>query len=264
MNLLRKLSIFLLVTSTSGFSEMCMDNTCTSNPFQAYVGPEIYHVHRKREGGAKQNGTVYGIKGGYDRIKRYKIYFGFEALYSRGVLRGKSGTRNYLKSNFGDTFAEGRLGYTFQSKRKVKPLFTPFVGVGYFIEKNDFTHPKSTPIHFKTKYVYAAAGFLSRISLTEKIDLGLNFKVKYPYDAKCRVSNDPRQKDSTQVINEKLQYRIELPLTYNQVRDFNNFAISFVPFYEMREYGYHPNFPSDFFKTRLDIYGGLIKLIYNL
>ncbi len=264
MNLLRKLSLFLLVATTQGFSEICSFTCLSDKPLQIYVGPEIYHVHRKREGGAKQDGVVYGIKGGYERIKRYKIYFGFDALYSKGVLHGKGGAGNHLKSNFGDTYVEGRLGYTFQSKCRFKPLFTPFAGVGYFIEKNNFTHPKSTPIHFKTTYVYATAGFLSRVSLTEKFDLGLNFKIKYPYEAKCRVSNDPRQIDSTQVINEKIQYRVELPLTYNNVRDISCLSISFVPFYELRQYGYHPNYPSDFLETRLDIYGGLIKLIYNL
>lgn len=240
----------------------CDEQIATRNAFQIYAGPEIYHVHRTRKGGTYQDGTVYGIKAGYERIKRYKVYFGFDALYASGILEGKSGSGNALKSHFSDTYVEGRLGYTFKSKCQFKPSFTPYGGVGYFIEENNFTHPKSTPVHFKTNYIYVALGFLSEIAIKEDFTLGFNFKVKYPYDAKCRVSHDPHFDDTTQMINEEIQYRIEVPLTYQVKRFSENSYISLVPFYELREYGYHPNYPHDFIKTKLNIYGAFIKLMY--
>lgn len=250
---------FILSSQLFGFQE----SPCPKkHGFRLYFGPEIYHVHRTRDGKAKQNGTIYGIHGGYERIERYKFYFGFDALYAKGILDGKNKANIKLKSNFSDTYTEGRIGYTLQSKCGWKPLLTPYVGLGYFIEKNDFTHPKAIPVHFRTSYLYGALGFLSQISLTNRFDLGFNFKVKFPYDAKCRISHDPYQADSKQLISEKPQYRFELPMTYKCYENSDRLILSLVPFYELRCYGYHPNYPCDFLETRLDLYGAQLKLIY--
>jgi len=232
--------------------------------FQLYVGPEIYHVHRKKESGSKQDGMVYAVHAGYDRIERYKFYFGFDALYGEGVLSGKNRANDCLRSNFSDTYAEGRLGYTLQSKCRWRPQLTPYFGLGYFIEKNDFTHPKEMPFHFKTTYLYAVAGFLSQLKLTDRLDVGFNFKFKYPYNVNCRASHDPLQNDFTQGVKEKPHYRVELPLTYRCFENSDHLRVSLIPFYELRRYGYHPNFPCDFLETRLDIYGIQIKLMYYL
>jgi hypothetical protein len=277
MNLLSKLlGLFLTLSfpvicelEVNNHDECCFKN-CTSfsekltKGLQLYVGPEIYHVHRTREGGAKQDGMLYGIRAGYDRIKRYKIYYGFDALYASGILDGKGGSGQCLESKFSDALVEGRLGYTLKSKCRYKPSFTPYVGVGYFIEKNNFTHPKETPIHFRTSFLFAAVGFLSQITITDKFDIGFNFKARFPYDATCRVSHDPNEDNSKQVINEKFQYRAELPLTYKFFDCDDHLRLSFVPFYEFRQYGHHPNFPADFLETKLNIYGLQLKIMYCL
>ncbi|HRD56006.1 MAG TPA: hypothetical protein PLC42_06375 [Parachlamydiaceae bacterium] len=252
---------FLFAAQSFSFDTICFLDKLTDS-LQLYLGPEIYQVYRTRNKGSTQNGLLYGIKGGYDRIKRYKVYYGFEALYASGILCGESSSGKFVKSRFSDNYVEGRLGYTFQSKCRFKPSFTPFAGIGYFVEKNNCLYPKDLPFHFKTTYLYAAAGFLSKISLSCYFDLGFNFKVKYPYDAICRVSNDPKEQNSKQAINEEFQYRFELPLTYQPTSD--RFRVSLVPFYEYRQYGYRPNFPYDFLKTRLNLYGAQLKLIYCL
>lgn len=275
MNFFKGLSILFLTVSSPLLSDLssynnpvCTDNEyicCAKNPSQSlqlYLGPEIYHVHRIREGGAKQDGLITGVRAGYDRIKRYKLYVGFDAFYAKGTLDGKAPAGHCLKSKFSDLSVEGRFGYTLKSKGKYSPSITPYAGIGYFVEKNNFSEPSSTPIHFRTSYFYAAAGFLSQITLNDKFDLGLNFKAKFPYEAKCKVSNDPGENDSKQVINEKFQYRVELPITYKLCGNADQFRISFIPFYELRQYGHHPNYPCDFLETKLSLYGVQFKLMY--
>ena len=274
MNFLKRLSICFftltlpLLSDLPSFSnsEKCSEYNCfarcKSKPLQFYIGPEIYNVHRTREGGATQDGLVTGVRAGYDRIKRYKIYFGFDTLYATGKLDGKSGAGNCLKSDYTDISVEGRLGYTLKSKGNFCPSITPYAGLGYLVEKNNFTEPESTPIHFRTSYLYAAVGFLSQISLSDRFDLGLNFKAKYPYEARCRVTHDPRQANSKQVINEKFQYRIELPITYKFLGCSDDFRFSVVPFYELRQYGRHPNYPCDYLETKLRLCGVQLKIMY--
>lgn len=278
MNSVIKIVIFFIMTSAPILSQTCPSDTPSSNfqtPYfskeykpsqslQLYIGPEIYHVERKRSGGARQDGYLYGFRAGYDRIKRYKFYLGFDVLYASGILEGKGASGNTLKSNFSDTSLEGRFGYTLKSKICYKPSITPFIGLGYFVEENNFSRPKNTPIHFRTSFLYATVGFLSQISLNERLDLGFNFKAKYPYEATCKVSNDPREDDSKQVVGEKFQYRAELPITYKFCSISNHLRLSVVPFYEIRQYGYHPNYPCDFLETRLNICGIQFKVMYCL
>lgn len=263
MKFLIRTLIFSFFLTVQGFSfDGCLFLDKLTDSLQLYLGPEIYQVYRTRSKGSTQDGLLYGVKGGYDRVKRYKIYYGFEALYASGVLCGESAGGDLVRSRFSDNYVEGRLGYTFQSKCQFQPSFTPFAGVGYFVEKNNCIYPRELPFHFKTTYLYAAAGFLSKISLSYNFDLGFNFKLKFPYDATCKVSNDPAEENSKQSINEKFQYRFELPLSYQPTE--SRLRVSLVPFYEYREYGYHPNFPYDFLKTRLGLYGAQLKLIYCL
>lgn len=235
---------------------------CAGPHNQLYVGPEIYHVHRTKEGGTSQNGVLYGVRAGYDRIKSYGFYWGGDVLYATGDLKGKSGLGNRLKSDFTDKTIEGRLGYTFKRNWCYKILFTPYVGYGYQEELNHFKRPSPIPVHFKTYFDYVPFGFLSDVRFTDCFHAGINFKVKYMWDPKCKVSHDPDIDSFTQLIKEKFHYRVELPLTYRSEYLCGRFWISLVPFYEYRQYGEHANFPIDFFNTKLRLAGATLKFMY--
>src|SRR5204862_454619 len=94
-----------------------------------------------REGGASQSGCLYGVRGSFERIGRYKWYLGIEGLYGRGAINGHSGSGVKLKSTLTDRFIEGRFGYTFQAKCRLIPSFTPFIGYGYADETNHYKSP---------------------------------------------------------------------------------------------------------------------------
>lgn len=225
-----------------------------------YIGPEVYHMKRTREGGSKQRGTLVGVRLGYERLYRCKIYWAADFLYGYGELRGKSGDENKLKSRFTDLDIEGRLGYTFEQKEGWRCSFTPYSGYGYANEKNNFVSPSPLHVHFCLHYQYVPIGFLSSMQLCPQWTLGLNGKVKILLEAKNKVSNDPEFGESSMMVRNKLHYRVEIPLTYS----CGQFSGSLIPFYEFRRYGGHPNFPFDFQETKARIYGATLKLIYTL
>lgn len=243
------------------FSLFAHDVCTTHNRFT--LGPEYVHVKRTRKGGTKQSGPLYGVRVGYDRLKRYGWYIGLEANYAKGTISGKTGNDSRIKSRFTDMWAEGRFGYTFQRKHGYQLAFTPFVGGGYATEINNFISPSPLHIHFRTKYPYMLGGFLASANICDSWNVGICFKTYFPFEPKCYVTNDPNHESVTQNIGERLQYRAEIPITY-KLPCYERGSLMLVPFYEYRHYGSHVNFPFDYFKTELQFWGIILKLDYQL
>jgi len=227
---------------------------------QVYTGPVAYHVNRVKKGGTEQNGWAYGGKIGYDRIKPWGFYWGAEGSYAVGKLDGKSSNGDKLKSNFYDGWAEGRFGFTFQQAEGYQFTFVPFIGGGYQWETNNFIDPSPLKVHTQVKGGYACAGFLSKVALYSCFRAGIDFKAKFLIDAYNHISHDPDFSDSSLLIKNEYQYKIELPLEYV----YRNFNFGVVPFYEYRHYGGKAGFPFDFVDTRLNLWGAFLKLTYFL
>lgn len=256
-----------LISSLSFFIAVCLffslnniQGSETAN--QLIFGPQWFHLKRAREGGVKQQGNPFGIYASYDRVKRYNIYIGALGSYARGSIKGSIEDIGDLNSKFTDGWIEGRLGYTFQQKSGYLFSFTPFIGVGYATEKNNFGSKSPLPIHFKTSFYYPSIGFRTSASLSPEILVGLNFRARYPYEPKCRVSHDPENESINQRIGEKWQYRVELPLSY-AIPCTQPWGISVIPFYEYRLYGAHVNFPFDYFQTKLTLWGVIAGVTLN-
>lgn len=228
---------------------------------EAYIGPEIYYTQRVKEGGSKQTGTLYGVRIGYDRIQRYKLYWGIDALWARGILEGQT-KENHLKSTLTDMNVEARIGYTFQSKNWRCASLTLYSGGGYFWENNFYQHPSPLTVHFKNRFSYIPIGFLSQIFVTPNWSIGANFKVRYLIESEHKVTNDPEHDHLTQHYEDRLQYRVDLPVTYFICWKKHSLAVSLVPFYEYRSYGYRANFPFDFLETKFNFYGATLKFLY--
>lgn len=232
---------------------------------QFYIGPEIYFAHRDKAGRdkrTKQNGWMFGGRAGYDRIKRCRIYWGVDGLYANGTLKSHKSHGTKVKIDFTDENIEGRLGYTFQKKTGWMPTFVPYVGYGYYRETSKFKRP--SPILFKQRvtFDYVAAGFLSQLYVHPLWIAGVNFKARFLFNSECKISDDPDYEDFTQNIEHKVQYRVELPVTYRLKCWCDRLAVSLVPFYEYRHYGEHINFPFDFKDVRFNFYGFDLRLMY--
>ena len=246
--------IYLLISVFCLNADECYPNN------SVYISPEVYRVKRERKGGTIQKGTLGGVRVGYDRLKRYGWYVGLEGNYGYGTLKGHNAGEDTIKSHFSDLWADVRFGYTFQQKCGFRLAFTPFIGVGYGQERNEFISPSPLHLHFKTKYRFVEAGFLSSAQLTENLNVGLRFKALFPYEPKCDVSNDPNHNPVRQNIGERFQYRVDVPIIYSLCEPFE---IGLVPFYEYRLFGSHVNYPFDYFKTKILIWGAMIKTEYN-
>lgn len=258
MNLVIKSFLFLSLLACQCLSAEQWTKTYM---LEAYAGPEIYYVNRAKKKGGNQTGTIYGARLGFDQIRRYKLYWGADVLWAKGTLNGRT-DESRIKSTLTDINVEGRFGYTFQSKSWRCASFTPFVGCGFFWENNFFQHPTPLPLHFKNRFSYVPFGFLSQIFINPNWSVGVNFKVRFLIDSSVHVSNDPDHDDVTQNYQELLQYRAEIPVTYFVCWKEQSLAVSLVPFYEYRPYGYRANFPFDYLETKFNIYGATIKFLY--
>lgn len=255
-----------LLFSTSSIQANCYENYCDplTLPHKFYVAPEFSHVRRTREGGTKQEGTLYGIRAGYDRIKRYSLYWGLEGHWTQGTLNGHSGFGDGLRSTFTDSHVEGRLGFTLQTERWCRPSFTPYTGIGYFWEKNRYRSPSPAHLEFLTRAPYWILGFLSNMEVLPSLDIGFNAKACFMFNAKFDISRDREFGNHTLCIEDKVNYRLELPLTYRYCPSASSIEFAFVPFYEWRHYGRRISFPVAFLDTKLKVYGVDLQIIYRL
>lgn len=261
---IRILFFFSFITSSLSATQWTK-----SYSLDPYIGPEIYYMKREKEGGSTQGGTLYGVRVGYDRIHRYKFYWGIDGLWAKGTLTGQKKKetpegeiKEHLKSVFTDINVEARLGYTFGCKAWRCASFTPYGGLGYFWERNYYEHPSPLEVHFKNHFIYICGGFLSQIFLTPDWSAGLNFKLRYLLEAEQKVEHDPEFGTLTQHYEEKFQYRVELPVTYFYCWSTHPLAVGLVPFFEYRQYGHRANFPFDFLEVKLKLYGATLKFQY--
>lgn len=259
---MKRLVFSFLVISGIWVNSLIYGEDLNINRNQFFIGPQWYHVLRTKDGGAKQQGGLIGACIGFERLKRCGWYVGAEASYACGTLKGKTAKGKPLRSHYSESFVEGRLGFTVQQESKPQVGFTPFAGFGYFIEQNNFINPSPLSAHFKTRFTYVTAGILSQIHFWERLEVGANFQMKYPFAPKCRVSNDEDNDPNTQRIGERFFYRVELPVTYT-LACMKSGAISAVPFYESRVYGRRPNFPFNFIKTKFESLGVIFKFLYR-
>lgn len=227
------------------------------------IQPELAYLTRKREGGTRQTGYLGGVRVNYDRIKRYKFYLGLQGCFSSGTIKGHTGTHSKIKSRWTDELIEGNVGYTFQYKYFPHFSLTPFIGGGYYRETNKFVSP--TPLHLKfiTEFPYLSYGFLSSVCFNNCLSIGLNARFKTPWEINCHVKNDPDFDKFKLLVGEKLQYRIELPITYCRPILCNFLELGLIPFYELRAYGGRENHPFDFFETKITLIGFNIQLIWR-
>ncbi len=227
------------------------------------IAPEIYHLKRTRQGGTKQNGTIVGLRASYDHIKRYKIYWGIQAFYGTGIVRGHTGTKSKIRSRWTDEQIEGNLGYTFQYKFFPNYSFTPFGGYGYFKETNNFNPPSPLPLTYVTHFPYISYGFLSKFMLNSNFSIGANLRIKTLWDTRSIVKNDPDFDGKRKLlVGDSWQYRIEVPIVYCQKFLCNSIEFGAMPFYEKRCFGGRENYPFDFFKTTLKLIGIDLQIIY--
>lgn len=254
--------LLLVLFSFSACPLIFSNQFCNDRGIQTFLGPEIYYVKRLKEGGGKQDGMLYGIRAGYERINRYKFYYALDGLYSQGTLNGKT-KENHIRSEFTNSNIETRFGYTLQYKYWPGYSFTPFVGIGYMWEYSQYKKPSPIKVHFDNRFPYIPFGFISSLFVGKHLQVGLNFKMRFLWDGKQKVTHDPQYKNLIQCYEDHFQYRIELPIAYYFCWKCEMIAVRITPFYEYRHYGHSINYPFDFLDTKYEFYGANAEFIYR-
>lgn len=229
------------------------------------IGPQIYNLERTKEGGTKQNGALYGGRISYERLKDFGFYFGAFLDAAWGPINGHTGSGTGLSSNFTDLEIQGLVGYTINCNNRFKAQLTPFVGVGYLQQTNKITEPlifKS--LQFQDRIEYYSFGFLTTSYLNDLWSIGLRMTVKFMYDANCYITDDPDPtiEDMTQVIENKMLFALDLPITYKLFANCSRYKITLMPFFQTRHLGGRMNYPMDFLDTRYKAYGA--RLLFDI
>lgn len=232
------------------------ENKLSWQPFdEIHFGPRACGLERHREGGTHQKGYLYGLRGIYEHLGPYCFYWGGEGSWTQGAIHGKTGMSKKIKSRLSEAYIEGRIGYTFQHTEGCRLAFTPFVGVGYHLEKNHYVNPSPIAVHFKNHFYYIIAGTFFRAPVTEQLTLGLKAAALFSMKGSIAVSHDPNEKNFTLHYEHKIHSRMEAPLEYRVCFCGFDQEISLIPFFEFFHYGRHSAFPFDFLKTTIRIFG---------
>lgn len=225
------------------------------------AGPEIYNLKRTRVGGTWQQGTLYGGRAKFERIKPWGWYLGADYLWADGKISGKSASGRTLVSNIRDEIWDVRFGWAFQTPSSHRRQFiVPFGGFGHFQETNAFKPPSPIPFTFIDRFYFGSVGFLSGFNITPLLSMGINFKAMFMHNGTSQVKNDPDFEDVRLKIRHEINTRVEVPVTYR----FSFYKLcSFVelsPFYEFRHFGGLEGFPFDFIDTEFNIFGGNLQI----
>ncbi|NGX42953.1 MAG: hypothetical protein K940chlam7_01242 [Chlamydiae bacterium] len=223
-----------------------------------YIGPEVYYLKRKKEGGSEQSGWLFGGSALYERRRATGFYWALDGYAAHGQIAGKTPSGKRLKSDLTDVQIDGRLGYSFCFHKCNKLTFIPYGGYGYLYSKNDFKKPSPIPCEFHNRIHYALAGFITSIRLTPCFDAEVNFTAKFMVEGKSKVKGDPQYDDVTTAMGNKNQYEVEIPLQYKTCLWGRNIIARFVPFYRFRHYGGSFNYPFDFIDTKFHTYGATL------
>lgn len=245
------LLLFLSVPPATGLARFFVWEGCHN----LFLGPEVYHSKRTKEGGSHQTGWLVGGRVLYERRAPCKLYWAFEGAYAYGTITGKTGAGKKLKSHLTDGEIEGHLGYTFCFPKICRVTLTPYGGYGLFTSINDFVSP--SPLHCKyfDNFQYALAGIDAYIPLGACLQAGVNFKAKFMTKGRSTVTEDDDYDDITLLMSNKTQYEVELPIRYKTCWKHCKIMMDIAPFARWRHFGGRVNFPFDFIDTKFRIYG---------
>jgi hypothetical protein len=103
-------------------------------------------------------------------------------------------------------------------------------------------------------------GFLSTTTFKNGWQAGLRLTVKWMYEGKCYITNYPSLDDFTQIIDNKMLFTLDLPISYKLFGPCSRYKLTLMPFFQIRHYGGRFNYPIDFYDTRYDTYGARLLL----
>lgn len=230
---------------------------------QFTLGPEGYYSDRKKDGGTRQDGMLWGIRGRLDRISPCTVYLGAEGAFATGISKGHTGGGASIRSRMSDYQYEGRLGYTFPWTFGLCGTITPYLVYGQFVGVNDFLDPSPMTLRYRNSFRYGGAGIITKFQIGACLTAGFQASITPSSHPRSSISEDPFEDDITLIIEEKVQYVFEAPIQYKRCLCAGIFQAGITPFIRLRHYGGRENFPTDFFSTKFYIYGSRLDLSFG-
>ena len=230
---------------------------------QLALGPEAYYIDRRKEGGTRQDGVLFGIRGKVDRILPCAFYLGAEGAFATGISKGHTGGGASIRSRMSDYQYEGRIGYTFPWTFGVCGTITPYFVYGQYVGMNDFLDPSPITLRYRNSYRYGGGGMITKFEIGSCLTAGFQWSITTSLNPHSTITEDPIEDDQTLIMEEKVQYAFEVPVQYKRCMCGGIFEVGITPFIRLRHYGGRENFPTDFFTTKFYIYGSRLDLSYG-
>lgn len=239
----------------------CLEALRIHGPHSFFLGPEFYYLVRTRANGSRQEGEMGGINFKYERFKRRAFYWALEYDGGWGELDGHDPSGNSLQSNLNQQQLEVRGGYNFQWKAGKQPYILPFVGYGYFYQKNEIFPPHN--VNLVDDFPYASIGIQLGFNPTCNLSIGLFAKADWMLEGNTRIENSPEFGTVKMNMEAEWQYDFELPITYRTNQCRRTFYCECTPFVKLRHFGGLPSVPFDFNETRYHAYGVKLLVAYD-
>lgn len=211
------------------------------------IGSDFYYRDFSEKGlppGGKsdEHGLLAGLNAGIYYVNPQKVYFGGDLRFTAGrttydgsVINLSTGIISPHKSTTQNWFfdMEGRIGYTFDPCASTALI--PFIGVGHHHWHRGAT--SKNPFGYDEDYDwnYLSLGVRSEYLLSRCVEIGLNLKLM------CMISPEMVSSDLNHLtfrLGQRLQYEIEVPITFN-IMDYSTFSdcIRVTPYYRSQDIG---------------------------
>lgn len=266
--LARKKTIFgwiaAILLNVSPFQAQAFDLLEFIGPTRLSVGPEIYHLSRRLNGGTHQSGTLYGGQLRYDRLRDNSLYLAARGRIAKGDLIGSTGSGDHIKSVMRETEVEGRIGWSFGFCLGRPIALTPYGVYGHFHDCNHFKPPSPLTFRFRDQFDFGGGGMIASVCVLPDWQIGVDFRAAWMYEPKAKLTDDVGFPDVKMSIDPRWLYMVEVPISYDMCWCGWHGQASLVPFWERRTYGGFLNFPFDFLRTRYTLTGArfLLSLIF--
>jgi hypothetical protein len=184
----------------------------------------------------KLKGNFWSAQGGFEWMEYDDVFFKAEASWRGGSIEGSAdddGEKDHAYSH--DYGVKGRVGYMFEMDTFG---VAPYTGIGYQGQTMSFREDSNggTGPAFQSRMWYAPVGVYVHYGVNEEFSVGLFAEAQFTFANTIRETlyhpsaSDPYYYDSLYSKgNSKVNFRFELPLTWNMT---DRWDLQLTPYYQ--------------------------------
>lgn len=236
----------------------------------------VFGKSRMRQGTIKERGFLNGTRLNFDSIFPTNLYLGAEIGFKNGFFRGngnaafglenanlKKGEKvtlvTFSRSRYSDIWGEVRIGFNAGPIGNQSSLVLPFFLIGKELERDTFFASEVLPLRNRISYAYLGVGAITKILVVDRLFVGLNFKLKWLFNTRGRVSGHE------DIVNKRFSqgcffhWDLEVPIQYIVTK---NLLLGIAPMWQFKSYMRHKNSISGTERANFCMSGLLLQLGY--